>query len=210
MDQDFWHQKWKKKEIGFHEGAPNALLVAHFDELDVAEGGRIFLPLCGKTVDIAWLLSRGYQVVGAELSTLAIEQLFSELGVDPEITQVGSYLHYRANNLDIFVGDIFELSGDVIGAVDAIYDRAALVALPEAMRKKYTRHLIEMTGTARQLLITFEYDQSQMDGPPFSISSEEVNQHYEAAYQLQCLESVSVAGGLKGVCAASEHVWLLK
>ena len=209
MNVDFWKQKWQKNEIGFHERKPNPLLVSYFEKLNLVEGGRIFLPLCGKTLDIAWLLSKGYRVVGAELSELAIEQLFVDLGVEPVVITLGNTSHYSAENIDIFVGDIFELSSDVIGPVDAIYDRAALVALPEEMRNKYTKHLIDITGTARQLLITFEYDQNLIDGPPFSLNSDEVNRHYKGAYSLECIESLSVPGGLKGICVATEHVWLL-
>jgi len=210
MHVDFWKQKWEKNEIGFHESKPNPLLVSNFEKLKLVEGQRIFLPLCGKTLDIAWLLSKGYRVVGVELSGLAIEQLFVDLGVEPVVTMLGNISHYSAENIDIFVGDIFELSSDVIGPVDAIYDRAALVALPEEMRNKYTKHLIAITGTARQLLITFEYDQSLTDGPPFSLKSDEVTRHYKGVYSLECIESLPVSGGLKGKCAATEHVWLLK
>lgn len=209
MNLDFWHQKWEKNEIGFHESKPNTLLVAHFNALKLIEGSRIFLPLCGKTVDIAWLLTKGYRVVGVELSRLAIEQLFLELSVAPEITKIDDIYHYSANNIDIFVGDIFEVSSELIGSVDAIYDRAALVALPATIRKKYTTHLLEIADAAKQLLITFEYDQSLMDGPPFSLNRDELNQHYKAAYKVERLKSVSVPGGLKGICAATEHVWLL-
>lgn len=209
MNVDFWHQKWEKGEIGFHADTPNPLLVAHFSELDLHAGSRVFLPLCGKTLDIKWLLSKGYRVVGAELSQRAIEQLCSELALEPKITEGGKLLHYQAKNLDIFVGDIFDLSNNEIGVIDAIYDRAAFVALPDDMRKRYSKHLVAITKKAKQLLITFEYDQILIGGPPFSISSAEVNHHYKEAYNLTLLESKPVAGGLKGVCPAIEHIWLL-
>ena len=210
MNIDFWNQKWEKNEIGFHESKPNPLLVAYFKELDLVKTSRVFLPLCGKTLDIVWLLSKGLRVTGAELSKLAIEQLFIELGVEPEITECGNAKRYRATNIDVFVGDFFCLSSDVLGPVDAIYDRAALVALPEEMRKRYTTHLLEITGAAEQLLITFEYDQSLMKGPPFSLSNDEVNRHYKDAYNLTHLGNIAVPGGLKGICKATENIWLLK
>ncbi|KHE91727.1 MAG: thiopurine S-methyltransferase [Candidatus Scalindua rubra] len=210
MSIDFWKQTWEKNEIGFHESKPNPLLVAYFKELNLVEGSRVFLPLCGKALDIAWLLSKGYRVTGAELSKLAIKQLFIGLGVEPEITECGNVSRYSAKNIDIFVGDIFDVSSDILGPVDAIYDRAALVALPEEMRKRYTKHILEITDTADQILITFEYDQSLMDGPPFSLNSDEISRHYKDAYNLALLESISVPGGLKGICAATESIWLLK
>ncbi|HEU4682876.1 MAG TPA: thiopurine S-methyltransferase [Nitrospira sp.] len=210
MDHGFWHQRWEKNEIAFHEGKANALLVAHFSKLGVAKGSRIFVPLCGKTLDIAWLLSNGYGVAGAELSRLAIEQLFMELGLQPDITTIGGLEQWSAKNLDIFVGDLFTLSRKVLGRVDAIYDRAALVALPAGMRDRYTAHLMELTGRAPQLVICYEYDQRVMDGPPFSVSNEEVRRHYAADYEATLIASTEVPGGLKGKVAAQEQVWLLQ
>lgn len=210
MNSSFWHQRWENNEIGFHEGKPNPLLVKHFHELPVAKGRRIFVPLCGKTLDISWLLSRDYRVAGAELSQLAIEQLFMELGMQPGITTIGNVEQWSANNLDIFVGDIFAVSEKMLGPIDAIYDRAALVAFPEDLRKRYTAHLTEVTKNSPQLLICYEYDQSLMDGPPFSVSNEEVHRHYATMYDLKLLSSAEVAGGLKGKGPTKEDVWLLK
>ncbi|HOY24825.1 MAG TPA: thiopurine S-methyltransferase [Cellvibrio sp.] len=209
MEPNFWHKKWQDSDIGFHNSDANPLLVKHFYALGLAPNSRVFLPLCGKTLDIHWLLAQGYQVIGAELSPLAIGQLFEELGVMPEITQLESLQHYSAPNIDIFVGDIFNLTNNLIGEVDAIYDRAALVALPFEMRMQYTSHLKAITHYAKQLLICFEYDQSQLAGPPFSISNEEINTHYGADYRLTLLESAEVIGKLKGQCPAHENVWLL-
>jgi thiopurine S-methyltransferase len=209
MDASFWHQRWTKNEIAFHESAANPLLVKYFKDLSLAKGGRVFVPLCGKTLDIGWLLSGGYCVAGAELSETAVKQLFIELGMEPAISEVDTVTRYSAKNIDIFAGDIFHVSSSILGSVDAIYDRAALVALPEDMRNRYAAHLKAMTDTASQLLICYEYDQTAMEGPPFSISNEEVNRHYKGSYELTLLKSADVSGGLKGKCAAKENVWLL-
>lgn len=210
MEASFWFQRWEKNDIGFHESEANPLLVKHFKALSLAQGSRVFLPLCGKTLDIAWLLSNGYRIAGAELSATAIEQLFAELGVEPKISEVGEVNHYSAKNIDIFVGDIFALSSKMLGSVDAIYDRAALVALPGEIRSRYTAHLTEITDKAPQLLLSFEYDQNLMEGPPFSVSKDEVNQHYRDSYDLTLIVSTNVPGGLKGKCPAKENVWLLQ
>lgn len=210
MDANFWHQRWEKNEIAFHQSKANPLLVEYFHELSLAKGSRIFVPLCGKTLDISWLLSNGYRVAGAELSKVAIEQLFMELGVQPKISGVGEVDQWSANNIDIFVGDIFALSRKILGPVDAIYDRAALVAFPEEMRNRYTAHLTEMTDKAPQLLICYDYDQRLMEGPPFSVSNEEVKGYYTVNYDVTLIASTDVSGGLKGKCAAKENVWLLK
>jgi len=210
MDTSFWLEKWQNNNIGFHRSEANPVLVKYFPQLSLAQDSRVFVPLCGKTLDIAWLLSQGYRVAGAELVEMAIEQLFVELEVEPKILEVGNIKQYSAENIDIFVGDIFELSDEILGSVEAIYDRAALVALPEEMRHRYTAHLIEITNKAPQLLVTYEYDQNLMAGPPFSISNEEVNQHYGDNYDLTLIVSNNVPGRLKGKCAATENVWLLQ
>ena len=209
MEEKFWHQKWKDNNIAFHKSQADAQLVAYFSALSLEKNSRVFVPLCGKTRDIAWLLSNGYRVAGAELSKTAIEQLFTELDINPAISTIGNIEHYSAEDIDIFVGNIFDLSKGVVGTINAIYDRAALVALPEDMRHQYTAHLMDITNKAPQLLLCYEYDQSKMDGPPFSISNEEVKRHYSDKYKLTSLASVDIPDGLKG-CAATETVWLLR
>lgn len=221
MQPDFWYERWQSNQIGFHLPEANHLLVKHFQALNLTpktpqktsstqhRSPRIFLPLCGKTLDIAWLLAQGYQVVGAELSQIAIDDLFRSLNLTPTITQKNQLMHYSTNNLDIFVGDIFKLSPEMLGTVDAIYDRAALVALPEDMRKRYTAHLLALSKNAPQLLICFEYDQNIHAGPPFSINADEVKQHYQTHYALSLLASETMPDGLKGKFPATEQVWLL-
>jgi thiopurine S-methyltransferase len=209
MDPNFWHKRWEKNEIGFHQREVNALLSDHFLGLSLPQTSRIFVPLCGKTHDIAWLLSQGYRVVGVELSKLAVEQLFADLGVAPEISNQGELLRYSAPDLEIFVGDIFELSDDLLGGVDAIYDRAALVALPTELRGGYGAHVAAITQMAPQFLICFEYDQAVMKGPPFSIDRQKVHDVYGVQYQIELIADRDVAGGLKGKCPAQEVVWHL-
>lgn len=209
MDAEFWHERWESNRIGFHESQPNPLLVDHFDRLKLAKGSRVFVPLCGKTLDIHWLLANGFKVAGAELSKLAVEQLFAELGREATVTPVGETTKYSATDIDVYVGDIFALTIELLGPVAAIYDRAALVALPATTREKYAAHLVQLTSKAPQLLITYEYNQSMVDGPPFSISCEEVQHHYKSSYTLTLLSTGEVSGGLKGNCPATEYVWLL-
>lgn len=209
MEASFWHQKWERGETGFHENEINSFLIKHFEALNPPRGDRIFLPLCGKTRDIGWFLANGYRVVGAELSELAINDLFTELSIAPEISRDGKLTRYRAENLDILAGNFFDVSAESLGPISAVYDRAALVALPAAMRKQYSSHLMNITDAAPQLLITYEYNQLLMDGPPFSVNEDEVKQLYGAAYRLNSAESKIIAGGLKGKVASTENAWLL-
>lgn len=210
MDTGFWHQKWEKGEIGFHERQVNPALVEHIGTLDLDKGARLFLPLCGKTRDIAWLLEQGFSIAGIDLSPLAINELFQELDLVPEITPSGKLTRYSAANIDIWVGNIFDLSYSVLGSVDAVYDRAALVALPEEMRQRYACHLTALTNGAHQLLITYEYDQRLYDGPPFSVRENELKRHYGEHYQLRHLAQEQIAGGFKGKVEAAITIWLLQ
>lgn len=209
MDPEFWHQRWEKNELGFHQKDANPLMAAHFGVLGLKPGARMFVPLCGKTLDIAWLLTQGHAVAGCELSEIAVRDLFDGLGVKPTVTEEGALRRFSATSIDIFVGDFFDLTPQELGSIDAIYDRAALVALPAETRKRYAAHLGDITGTAPQFLITFDYDQSAMDGPPFSVPGDEVHALYDARYAVTELARVDVQGGLKGKCRADEIAWHL-
>lgn len=187
------------------------MLAAHFEKLELAEKSRVFVPLCGKSLDMVWLLSHGYRVAGAELSTLAVEQFFTEQELQPTIvSEENGITHFRADALDIYCGDLFQLTPERLGKVQAIYNRAALVALPEEMRRKYTEHLCRLTQSAPQLLISFEYDQSQMDGPPFSVPPGAVREYYRGVYQAIMIEDNALDYLLKGRMQAQEQAWVLK
>jgi len=209
METSFWHNRWQTNQTGWHERTVNPLLIEHFPSLNLALGSRVFVPFCGKSLDLGWLLSRGYTVAGAELSELAVTQLFAELRMEPTRSESGKHTLFHGEKIDIFVGDLFDLSREMLGPVDAIYDRAALVALPEAMRVQYTAHLKAITAFAPQLVIGYEYDQTMAPGPPFSVTPDELHRHYSDAYTLTPLARIDVPGGLKGKCPATEHVWRL-
>jgi thiopurine S-methyltransferase len=213
-EHNFWHQRWQNQQIGFHLQSVNPLLAGHFRALALQAGQRIFIPLCGKTLDIHWLLAQGIHVVGAELNQLAVDTLFAELGLTPTITQSGALRHYHAVDqhavtIDIFQGDFFALDQALLGQVDAIYDRAALIALPAELRVIYSKHLIDITNSAPQLLISFHYDQSLLAGPPFNVSADEISAHYAEHYSISLLADERLPTGLKGQYPAEEKLWLL-
>ncbi len=210
MDHAFWLQRWQENKTAFHEGAVNALLSRSFDRLALARGDRVFVPLCGKTVDLAWLAAQGCKVVGIELSRSAVEVVFTDMGVAPEVSEMGKLILFRTDGIEVFVGDIFDLSAETLGPVDAVYDRAALVALPEAMRISYAAHLAAITNTARQLLITFDYDQAQMEGPPFSVDGAEVTALYGTRYRPEIVATKPITGSLAERCSGTEYAWLLE
>lgn len=176
----FWHERWQSQQIGFHEGAPNAQLVRFWPEL-VHDKGRVFVPLCGKSADLAWLAGQGFEVVGAELSEIACAAFFAERGITPQREQDGPFVRWTAGAITLLQGDVF----DVSGSFDAVWDRAALVALPPALRPRYAAHLralLRPGGT--MLIVTFAYDQARRDGPPFSVGDAEVLSLYSEAEKL--------------------------
>lgn len=208
MKHEFWHHKWQSNNIGFHLSNPNPLLIKQIHSLNLQPQARIFVPLCGKSLDIHWLLEQEFHVTGIDLSPIAIEELISELKLEFTVSQVGDLIHYHHQNIDLYVGDFFELSLGHISKIDAIYDRAALVALPEHMREAYTQHLVQLTQNASQLLISFEYDQDLLAGPPFSVPEQEIRKYYESLYEIKQLASEYEK--LKGKVDAKENVWLLE
>lgn len=209
MDASFWLDKWERNETGFHAPEPHTFLLRNFPALKLSTGAHVFVPLCGKTVDIHWLLAQGFRVTGSELSQIAVESLFQDLGYKPEITLTDYGPCYSAGCLRVFVGDIFRLDTNALGVVDAVYDRAALIALPQDMRRLYAAHIVQITHAAQQLLVCLDYDQAKRGGPPFSVDERELSTLYAADYTLTELEAVAVPGGLKGICPAQELVWLL-
>jgi len=209
-ENNLWLERWKNREIGFNQDEVNAFLVKYFERLNLKADSKVLVPLCGKTIDISWLLSQGYDVTGIELSETAIVELFEELNVQPEIRTMGELILYSSKNLKVFVGDIFKVTSAMLGKIDAIYDRASLVALTKDLRVEYTAHLRDITNNAPQLLLCFEYEQSLMNRTPYSVEESEVKKHYAEYYDVALLSREEIVGGFKGKLPASDVVWLLK
>ena len=192
MESKFWHEKWDKNEVGFHLKKTHPLLQKHLNKERLDSIKTVFVPLCGKTLDIQYLLELGFNVVANELSEKAVQSLFEGLNIKPEITTWSGGKCYSEAGLKVWVGDFFELKPEQLGYIDLVYDRAALIALPEDMRIKYAKHLMNVSNSAPQLLITLTYDQSVMAGPPFSVDKSEVNKHYDNTYSIEELSSKDI------------------
>jgi thiopurine S-methyltransferase len=177
MESDFWVQRWREGRIGFHEGHPNALLEAHLNELGAAK--TVLVPLCGKSEDLAYLAGQGHRVIGVELVPEAARAFFTEHGLEPQVERSGDFEVFQAGSIRILAGDFFALSAGQTGPLDALYDRAAIVALPPALREQYARHvrsLLQPGSTG--LTITFDYPQELRAGPPFSVPEDELRTLY--------------------------------
>ena len=179
MDTDFWLERWRQGQTGFHMKKTTPLLAKYWPALGVPPGGRVLVPLCGKSLDMIWLAGQGHRVLGVELSSLAVEQFFAENQLEPTVSAAPAGTLYRAGGIEILCGDIFALGEADFAECVGAYDRAALVALPPPMRERYVRHVYgQLPAACRALLLTLEYDQNEMAGPPFAVLEEEVRTLY--------------------------------
>ncbi|HET7313286.1 thiopurine S-methyltransferase [Salinisphaera sp.] len=179
MKQDFWLQRWKDKQIGFHQTDGHPLLHEHWPQLSLVPAARVLVPLCGKSQDMHWLAGRGHHVTGIEFSAVAAREFFDEAGLAYRRERVGAFDCYIGGRITIRVGDIFDLPRSDLARFEGFYDRAALIALPEDLRHAYVDHLMGgLRRGATGLLITFGYDPSLMDGPPFNVDDEDVGELY--------------------------------
>lgn len=208
MQEQFWLDKWKTNQIGFHQQQVNEFLAKYIDKLSLQKNSRIFVPLCGKSLDMHWLLDQGFRVVAVELSELAVEELIKSLNLPFEEIPNQHLRHFHHPQIDIFNGDIFQLTQPLLGDVDAIYDRAALVALPENMRVQYAQHLKQVTNNAPQLLISYEYNQDTFSGPPFSVPEAKIKGLYDDVYDIEPLIRVERSGAFQQQDAI-ETAWYL-
>jgi thiopurine S-methyltransferase len=190
MQPEFWHKKWDSGQIGFHLADVNPYLQRHWA---VPATARVLVPLCGKSLDLAWLAERGHQVLGIELSDKAIEDFFSEQQIQPLISEKGAFKVYHSESIELWCGDFFALTAGDVADCAALYDRAALIALPPPMRERYAAHLQQILPLGLQgLLITLDYDQAQMPGPPFAVGDAEVQRLLGDGWKLQVLEEQDV------------------
>jgi thiopurine S-methyltransferase len=190
MEKSFWLKKWEENEIGFHYQDFNDLLTAHIGKFNL-KNSNIFVPLCGKSLDLIYLSQLGKQVIGVELSEKAIKSFFAENKLGFETRSDGPFKRYSCKELkiDIFQGDFFELNPDNIGKVDFIYDRASMIALPLDMRISYSKVIGNIAHKNCQiLLITTEYDYPELIGPPFSVTEAEVRDLYSNNFEITVLE----------------------
>ena len=189
MEPDFWHERWQEGRIGFHPDRPLPLLCKHWPTLNLATGSRVFVPLCGKSVDMAWLAKRGHRVLGVELSEVAVRQFFDECGRGPATHESRFGMHYSAGPVELICGDACALDEGALADCAAVYDRAALIALPPEMRARYADTLWRrLPAGCDGLLITLEYPQEQKNGPPFSVIEAEVRQLLEPEWDVSVLE----------------------
>ncbi|HEX4909649.1 MAG TPA: thiopurine S-methyltransferase [Permianibacter sp.] len=213
MEDAYWQTRWQRGETGFHLPRPHPKLVTLWPTFAPDFASPVFVPLCGKSLDMVWLAERGHAVIGVELSELAVTAFFAEQGLVPDQQQQGALTRFSAGHYTIYCGDFFSMSAEHVAGCEQIYDRAALIALPAPLREAYVQHLRSMLPKAQLLLITLVYLQHQMAGPPFSVPPEEVAALFADANRVQLMDhdilSHEPRFAAKGVTALREQVWRL-
>ncbi len=216
MNPSFWIGRWQNHTIGFHQHQINRHLQDFFQSLEAPPGSTMLVPLCGKSLDMLWLREQGYRVVGVELSEIAATAFFHENGIPFEIEPQNRFVRYRSDGIEILQGDFFAVQSTDIDGISSAYDRAALIAMPKEMRDRYARQMgALMPSGARTLLITAEYPEEQMSGPPFSVSEEEIRRIFGGTFKVRMASSTDALEEnprfkQRGITELTENVYILE
>lgn len=215
MQPSYWESHWRKGLIGFHSETPNPRLIHFWSEISFPENCPVLVPLCGKTPDMIWLRDHGHSVVGIELSEIACNSFFNENNLAFKKEKKGRFTRYIGDRITLWQGNFFHFVPSDIKPVRAVYDRAALVALPPEMRLKYVQKLREcLDKDCNIFLHTFEYDPDEMNGPPFTVFEEEVRNLFHN-FEYRCLLRENMLAALpkfrhRGLSTLVEKAILLK
>ena len=214
MEISYWQNRWERGETGFHLPRPHPKLLALWPALAPDTAAPVFVPLCGKSLDLVWLAERGHPVIGVDVSELAIRAFFSEQKLEPDVQVHGDIRRFSSGPYTIYCGDFFALTSAHLPPCNLIYDRAALVALPQPMRQRYAQHLRNLLPHAQMLLFSLVYPQAEMSGPPFSVSAAEIQELYADTQLKQLIEHDILAHEprfmAKGVTCLSEQAWSVR
>ena len=192
MEAKFWHEMWASGVVGFHQSKVNEYLTSYWSMLNLTNDETVLVPLCGKSLDMIWLAQQGHNVLGVELSSKALDAFISDNSLTARPYRDENFTGYELSSMKLLCGDFFNLNQAYTSDVNAIYDRAALVALPKALRQAYVSHLSRLLEKGTQvLLVTMEYDTSKLQGPPFAVAEEEVYALYHFAQSVEKLHEVS-------------------
>ena len=187
-----WISRWENNKIGWHADQINRQLIEYLDQLNLSPGDTIFVPLCGKTKDMLFLLENQINVIGVEMSSIAAVQFFSENNLSYSISNLDGFILYEGDGIKIYCGNYFDLEVNHLHEVKAVYDRASLIALDEALRQKYVKHLNDIIAQdVRILLLTLNYPQHQKSGPPFAVSRHEVDELFRGSFQCRELDCIN-------------------
>jgi len=189
MTKQYWLNKWQQNDIKFNQDETNVYLQRYYSKLNLNKSDRIFVPLCGKSIDMLWLLQKSHLVVGVEFSPIACQSFFKDNSLPYQVKTLGPFTTYYNAAITLYCGNFFELTPGLIGNIKAVYDRAGFISLPPSNRAEYVEHLVTLIPAgARIIMTTIEYDQQQLDGPPYSTSFDNIKQLYGPHFHIEQLE----------------------
>ena len=221
MEKQFWNDRWETNQIGFHQPQVHSYLLKFFSQI---VPGKIMVPLCGKSLDLLWLLKQGHEVVGCELSPIACKAFFEENHIPYQIKAEGEFTIYTSNQttpgITLWCGDFFQLPRSAWADCTGLYDRAAMVALPPDLREKYADAVLKNTSRDLKapfqiLLVTVDYECPEFTPPPHSVNEKEVHNRYGSQFSIQALISepeveLSSRMGLDQHAITQKAYWLKK
>ena len=195
MEPEYWLERWREGRTGWHHETVMPLLEKHWPALGIPHGSPVLVPLCGKSLDMLWLAQQGLHVLGVDVSPLAVASFLEENSLTAQIRDAPDGKHFEITDapgeggIEIVEGDVFDLDAGLLAQCAAFYDRAASIALPASLRTRLTEGVYGKLPTgARGLLITLDYPQAQMDGPPFSVDEAEVHRLFDTRWKVERLE----------------------
>ena len=185
-----WLKFWENNETNWHGDNVTQELIEYFELFELEPRDKVFVPLCGKSLDMLYIMNQGFSVIGVEISEIGVRQFFNENNLTYKITKVDDFDLYSTENLEIYCGDFFALTSKHLNKVKSVFDRKSLIALEPEVRQKYVKHLNDIISVgARILLVTLQYPQHQMSGPPFSVNKSEVESLFSMTFESQELRS---------------------
>lgn len=194
MEKTFWIERWQQQQTGFHQADINLYLQKYWQTArQQFHQSMVFVPLCGKSKDMLWLTKQGHKVLGIEFSEIAVNDFFTENSLVPEQLENERFTRLESDEISLLCGDFFAMQPADLENCHLVYDRASLVALPSSLRQKYAIHLTEvLPQTVRILLVTMEYPQNEMNGPPFSVPETEVRSLFQDHFHIERLETFDI------------------
>lgn len=216
MDKDFWEQRWQRRDIGFHQPHIHEQLKQHWPSLNLPRGSAVFVPMAGKSRDMIWLATQGHRIIGVELSDIAVREFFTEGGQTPAITSEENFEISSAGPFSLYCGDFFDMRPEALSDVTAVYDRAALIALPAALQKRYAETLARiLPRDAVIFLVALDYPEREISGPPFSVPRQEIERLFGDTFEVAVLEArdgLAASPNLqkRGLTRLEETTYLLK
>lgn len=192
MKPSFWHKVWERNSIGFHQNELHPFLEEVLKPMLSADDKSVFVPLCGKSLDMIWL-AEYMQVVGSELSDIACRDFFIDKKLQPSVNVEGDFCIYQYSDITLYQGDFFALDASRFDTFDWIYDRAALIALPKEMQQLYVNHLTSfIKKNTRLILVSLEFPEEEMSGPPFPIFESNILRLFKG-FNIECVYTQELA-----------------